>query len=169
MIEGNNVLSTHRYDNTKENKDSYREGRSRRTERKEETKEDEPVVLSFAQLEGKCYCCGKPGHKSPQCYKKDTIPKEEWAINKTQLAQTRVDSANANSNATCSQTTTNEDQHDQHVGWAGVHASFNQNSNKIHQEILKKLILLDSDSNVTVFCEKSYVCARKVQKYFSST
>ena len=25
----------------------------------------ENIELSFAQLEGRCYCCGKPGHKSP--------------------------------------------------------------------------------------------------------
>jgi hypothetical protein len=33
-------------------------------------------------MEGKCYCCGKTGHKLPQCHHKDK-PKSEWAINKT--------------------------------------------------------------------------------------
>jgi hypothetical protein len=32
-------------------------------------------------MEGKCYCCGKPGHKSPQCRFKDKLI-EEWAIKK---------------------------------------------------------------------------------------
>ena len=36
---------------------------------------------SFAQMEGKCYCCRKGCHKSPQCHHKNR-PKEEWAINK---------------------------------------------------------------------------------------
>jgi hypothetical protein len=33
------------------------------------------------QLEERCYCCGKPGHKLPDCNKKDKIPQNEWAIN----------------------------------------------------------------------------------------
>ena len=72
MVEGNNVLSTHRHDNIKENN---REN-NRDVHRNEENKSqenytiDEPLVLSFAQLEGKWYCCGKAGHRSPQCYKR---------------------------------------------------------------------------------------------------
>jgi hypothetical protein len=38
-----------------------------------------------------------------------------------------------------------------HVGWAGVHCSFAQLTN------LKDLILLDSDSTDTVFCNPEYV------------
>ena len=47
-------------------------------------KNDESLTLSFAQLEGKCYCCGKAGHKSPDCRHKEKIPRDEWAINKAQ-------------------------------------------------------------------------------------
>jgi hypothetical protein len=42
----------------------------------------ETVELSFAQMEGRCYCCGKEGHKSPSCRDKDK-PKDEWAIHKS--------------------------------------------------------------------------------------
>eukprot|EP00957_Ditylum_brightwellii_P071507 5436372-Ditylum_brightwellii.AAC.1 len=38
-------------------------------------------------MEGCCYCCGKYGHKLPDCTKKSSIPREEWAINKAQHAQ----------------------------------------------------------------------------------
>jgi tRNA A37 threonylcarbamoyladenosine biosynthesis protein TsaE len=31
-------------------------------------------------LAGKCYCCGKGGHQSPECHLKDKIPKEDWAM-----------------------------------------------------------------------------------------
>ena len=40
-------------------------------------------TLSFAHLETRCYCCGKKGHKSPQCKHHNTIPKNKWAIAKT--------------------------------------------------------------------------------------
>ena len=43
---------------------------------------EQTLELLFAQLEGKCYCCGKPGHSSEKCFKRDTIPKDDWAINK---------------------------------------------------------------------------------------
>jgi hypothetical protein len=42
---------------------------------------------SFAQS-GKgqsCYCCGKKGHISPECPKKNSIKKEDWAIRKAEL------------------------------------------------------------------------------------
>ena len=32
-------------------------------------------------MDRRCYCCGKVGHKSPQCWYKDR-PKSEWVINK---------------------------------------------------------------------------------------
>jgi hypothetical protein len=44
------------------------------------------VNLSFDQIEGKCYCCGQEGHKSPVCRYKDK-PKDQWVINKALLNQ----------------------------------------------------------------------------------
>ena len=38
--------------------------------------------FAFMSLEERCFCCGKKGHKSPQCQLKDVIPKEKWAIRK---------------------------------------------------------------------------------------
>ena len=157
MVEGNNVLSTHRHDNIKDNNRENNRGshRSEGNENQDNETKDEHVVLSFTQLEGKCYCCGKAGHKSPQCFKKDKIPKEEWAINKTQLAQTAQttqNQTNSESRASVSTSTTaTEENNHQHVGWAGVHISLAQHDNE--KENLKELILLDSDSNATVFCE----------------
>ena len=66
------------------------------TQRTQNTKEKdiedqhkEPLLLTFAQIEGRCYCCGKPGHKSPQSRLKDIKPKHEWHINTVQLTQTK--------------------------------------------------------------------------------
>ena len=41
---------------------------------------------SFAQGNNKlvCYCCGKLGHKSPECKDKDKIPRDKWFQNKAQ-------------------------------------------------------------------------------------
>ena len=92
IIEANSVLSTHRFDfvrqgsNNNHNDLNRTDSTSRKEDESTERNEDESPSLSFAQLEGKCYCCGKPGHKSPDCYQKNKIPREEWAINKTQMA-----------------------------------------------------------------------------------
>ena len=45
---------------------------------------------------------------------------------------------------------------EQHIGWVGVHVTFLQEENNADNN-LNKLIMLDSDSNATVFCEKGYV------------
>ena len=47
---------------------------------KDEDKNENVPALDFI-MDGKCYCCGKVGHKSPQYWYKDR-PKSEWVINK---------------------------------------------------------------------------------------
>jgi hypothetical protein len=87
LSESNNVLSNHLFDVDASNKQKQqdRDRNFQKQKIKEQDKEDDAApVLSFAQMEGKCYCCGKPGHRSPECHKKDKIPKDEWVINKSQ-------------------------------------------------------------------------------------
>ena len=75
LIEANNVLSNHEFD-----KKSVASNKRNEEKTRENSGEEEIVKLSFAQLEGKCYCCGKAGHRSTTCrYKNKT--KSEWAIN----------------------------------------------------------------------------------------
>ena len=82
ITESNNVLSNHKFDNTKS--DSHGRSNQGRDKDKDkdkdkstnEEKDEKDITLSFAQMEGKCYCCGKPGHKSPTCRDKNK-PKEE--------------------------------------------------------------------------------------------
>eukprot|EP00957_Ditylum_brightwellii_P057500 4359408-Ditylum_brightwellii.AAC.1 len=65
ITESNNVLSNHRFDKKKFPK---KKSQSENDDTENTTNEgDESPALSFAQMEGKCFCCGKSGHKSPQC------------------------------------------------------------------------------------------------------
>ena len=158
MIESNSVLSTHRFDFSREggHQNNNPRGKDKDNETPESHNNDERPTLSFAQLEGKCYCCGKAGHKSPDCYKKSKIPREEWAINKTQMANVvQEEGKEEEHQETATTTTTNTERH---IGWAEVHRMFAQDKEEENfEENLKKLILLDSDSNATIFCEKDYV------------
>jgi len=96
ITEANNVLSNHPYDkeyHEKQKKKRNQEKKTKDNEKQRDKENDESendFPLSFAQLEGGCYCCGKKGHKSPSCREKDSKPKDEWAIIKVQqnFAQT---------------------------------------------------------------------------------
>eukprot|EP00957_Ditylum_brightwellii_P017715 1334617-Ditylum_brightwellii.AAC.1 len=80
-------------------------------------------------MEGKCYCCGKTGHKSPQCTKKSTIARNDWAINKSQLLQQQAKPSNGNSDFSSitdsSQAGTQNNRINENtVGWAGLQYQF---------------------------------------------
>ena len=155
LIEATNVLSNHRFDS----------GSSRRSNNKDNNKEreegdtkDETLPLSFHQLEGKCYCCGKQGHKSPSCRQRDR-PKDEWAINKIkdQLhAQAGSEKKATNDNQPTATTAeessaASESTSTKAVGWAGAHIQM------LNTQDMKKLILLDNQSTTSVFCNSDYV------------
>ena len=121
VVAANQVLSNHRLDNAVRNKE-----RSRGIIKREDNEEPEELPqLSFAQLEGKCYCCGKGGHKSPQC-KYKAKPKEEWSINKVKAAEQSYANTTPNDqqapprNAQTA-TTTQPSVISSVTGWAGVH------------------------------------------------
>ena len=103
---------------------------------KSETQDDQSLALSFAQLEGNCYCCGKPGHRSPACRHKDR-PKEQWAINKATAKFDNADNKKKNG-----------------VSWE---KSLAQWSFLQSDEHLKETILLDSQSSVDLFSNPNMV------------
>jgi hypothetical protein len=84
--EANNVLSNHHFDAIKQGTKFFNKNWTNNSKKKPE---QEKISLSFAQMEGKCYCCGKPGHKSPQCWF-NKKPKSEWSINKTQQSHAQT-------------------------------------------------------------------------------
>ena len=88
------VLSNYKWD------PGYKEKLEKLKKQKSKSKSNDDDIIStlststetsFAQGELTCYCCGKKGHIAPKCLKKNTIPKNEWAINKARvyLQQTR--------------------------------------------------------------------------------
>jgi hypothetical protein len=58
----NNVLSNHHFDKTY-NANKRHQDKISKEQNKEEKEKEETPEMSFASIEGKCYCCGKDGHK----------------------------------------------------------------------------------------------------------
>ena len=73
------VLMEHQWDKKyyemKKKRDSNRRNQNDDSTISTTTSSSNELELSFAQLENACYCCGKKGHNSNNCYKKDSIPK----------------------------------------------------------------------------------------------
>jgi hypothetical protein len=89
ITKASEVLSEHPFDkqstksrNTNNNNSNRNGEKSRSGNDASKTQEEDVDLtnLSFAQMEGKCYKCGKPGHKSPQC-RVDQPDINKWAIN----------------------------------------------------------------------------------------
>jgi hypothetical protein len=139
VTEANNVLSNHRFDNN--NNNSTRRQNDKSSEKQEkESKEgkdtEESPEMSFAMLEGKCYCCRL----------KDKTPKDEWAINKAKVKeQSHV--------ATEQQKSETKETTETRVGWSGAHIQF-----QFYQaKEMKEWILLDNGSIVDLFCNPNLV------------
>ena len=158
ITESNNVFSNHRFDIT--NKSNYKKPGDNDKERKEKDagKEDKDVNLLFAQLKGKCYCCGKADHKSPLCQDKNK-PKEEWAINRAQSH------AQAQASTSDTSTVTSVNSNNPPSSHASQQANVNQFGRagapmklQFYQASeMRDWILLDNQSCVTVFCNPKMV------------
>ena len=89
LTDAQHVLSNHTFDQA--HYDSLKNKRDKAKKEKKAAdnafgaKVTEARELSFAQMEGLCYKCGKPGHKSNQCKSKisDANNKANWAINRS--------------------------------------------------------------------------------------
>ena len=140
----------------------------------QEQRDTQAPQLSFAQMEGKCYCCGKAGHKSDKCRNKHK-PKSEWAINKApevsqlmaQLAQTQTSSGSNQSDEAASIATApaqleqsqqpSSGQGQAQYPWALI-LQYEQGYNMTQVDpSLRKMIILDSGSSVDHMCNEAYV------------
>ena len=78
------VLANHRFDQR------YLDNKKQRKKRNEDRHtpkdgDNDHNPTSFAQQQARdvtCYCCGKKGHTSNKCSKRETIPKSEWHVNR---------------------------------------------------------------------------------------
>jgi hypothetical protein len=152
IAEANNVLSNHCFDGIKQGSKFFNKTSNKNSKKEPE---QEKINLSFAQLEGKCYCCGKPGHKSPQCQFKDK-PKSDWSINKMQQSHAQASkSSNKSSQESDNQSSGNIESasiQTKKEGWAGVYYLFYQGQD------MKDWILLDNESTTTIiFCNLDMV------------
>jgi hypothetical protein len=153
IVETNNVLSNHKFDakRTAANLDNKQYNPNQQKKGSKQQVVDESLTLSFAQMEGntRCYCCGRKGHKSPECKSKHKIPHAEWAYNKMNLPQQHAQAKKADGKDG-NENTPSKQKEETATGWTGLHCSFAQLA-------MKNLILLDSDSTDSVFCNRNYV------------
>ena len=146
ITEANTVLSNHRFDYAKfKNKNP-----GNQYKHKPDEQEQEKINISFAQMEGKCYCCGKEGHRLPQCQYKNK-PKAEWAINKSQQSYAQANKMEPKMEKSTPASNYKETTQSESEGWAGMHHQLYQ------QENMKEWILLDNESTVTIFCNPDMV------------
>jgi hypothetical protein len=114
-------------------------------------------------MEGKCYCCGKTGHKSPQCHHKEK-PKSEWAINKTpelmqvQNVMSEASTIDDASTAAASLATAmSTDASHLPFSWMATQRQITGVSAAQHQEEMREWILLDNQFLVDLFCNPALV------------
>ena len=99
IAEANSILNKHKFDITYLKSQNSQRGQTNKNENNISDTEDALLSLTFTQTEGRCYCCGKSGHKSPQCTFKYK-PKSEWFINKLQFTQKNQENKEKNENTT---------------------------------------------------------------------
>jgi hypothetical protein len=106
--------------------------------------------MAIANIEGKCYCFGKGGHKSPVCRMKDKVLKDKWAINKANFSEQLHINAEQPKNTTAPSTASSSSET---RGWSGAQTRY-----QFYQSIeMKDVILLGNGSTVNLFCNPKLV------------
>ena len=106
-------------------------------------------------MEGKCFCCGKTGHKLNICKDRSKL-KDQWAVNKVKFTnvQTTNENSSISSLSRSNDTTVSTSESSRNrQAWAGTHVGV-----QLYQaNRMKDWILLDNESTVTLFCNPDLV------------
>ena len=90
------ILSQHKWDNTKELR---KQGQDQQVKNKDKKKDSSYAsVASYAQKNIKdvtCHCCGKKGHYAPACPYRDTIERKDWWVKKNHAQQAEASESQA--------------------------------------------------------------------------
>ena len=114
-------------------------------------------------MEGRCYCCGKAGHKSPKCRLKDSTPKDKWAINmatkekseeikKKQMQQQETKQSHAQ--VAIKEPEKEKKATDNTNAWAILNK---QESSFVQADEMHWCVLLDNQSTASIYCNESLV------------
>lgn len=121
--------------------------------KKEKEKDSEPVELSYAQSEGRCFNCGKRGHfsNSDKCPEKGR-PKKDWWITQVEGAtkqsyHQQSDAANETALVPFGGAQIQVNYIGAHVGTQLMHAPTN----------MRNVILCDNESSALIFCNEDFV------------
>ena len=142
------ILANHKHDNYSLKKDK------KKKKQDEDDNKSTASETSFAQFSGvTCYCCGKKGHKSPQCPEKDTRPRDQWAIRRAeQHLQAEADGDDDGSIA--SHATSGTNRSFQNKGWSGLQVNL---MNHEDNQSMRESITLDNGSTLSLFCNPELV------------
>ena len=144
---------------------TYKKRKNEKKERENNNNINDDVMPRLAfTMSGKCYCCGKEGHKLPACQFKDKIPREEWVINKEQQQHAQTNNNNEmdnnssqnnnerqNNNDASSSASMEQPSKNKVIGWSDFHVMMLQAYD------MSEHIILDSGSTSSVFCNENYV------------
>ena len=175
MSQATSVLSSHAFDQAYfQKKRKNRERQNQKNKPDEDEDNDSNMPMSFAQIEGWCYACGKKGHLSSKhgCAESKK-PKSEWWINQAQQhlqaqgnTQTSTTTTNTNEgNPPVNEVATthgsrggeNASQASGNMAWMHMHLEPVQLLEHYSRDDMKNWILLDSQSSTSIFCNPKYV------------
>jgi len=158
------MLNAHDWDNRKINPNKSKQNNNNKkspTQKyptKTEAMTDESTIMSgltFAQMEGSCYCCGKRGHLSSR-FPEKSKPKSEWAANKTKEiihAQQVINQAAADNETVGSvqpsQPITTRGKNDGIFSWSNFQKEYGMAQRA--EDNMNNVILLDNQSTVDYF------------------
>ena len=165
ILGATDILATHSFDQSfYEKKKKFKPQRNgSRSNSSSTPRQSTSPEASFAQGSNTivCHCCGEPGHISPRCPKKDTIPREEWAVkrweaNHHQQSVSETDNASQASDAVSAVTersAISTRSRSSRPEWSGLQVNLFGTG----ATMLRENIILDNGSTLSIFSNPELV------------